>query len=407
LGDGKIRHVVIIVQENRTVDNLFQGLAGADTASYGLNSSVERIVLAPRPLASTQLDLNHEHKGFLTEYASGKMNGFDLEGCTGGGCMKDAAYSYVPRSQVQPYFRLAETYAFGDRMFQTNSGPSFPAHQYLIAGTSMIAPGSPWYAVGNPSSPQRGIPCSLPSTATVRLIEPLTGLENKTAYPCFDHPTLIDLLENAGLTWRYYEVGDSWKMMWDAPGAIAHIRNSPQYASNVVASPSQFLSDIQNGPLAAVTWIRPSAAASDHSGVTDGSGPAWVASVVDAIGHSSYWNWTAIFITWDDWGGWYDHVTPPRYNYYELGFRVPLIVVSPYAKRAYVSHVRHDFGSILKFAEEALGLPTLGYADARADDLSDCFDFSASPSAFQPIEGAMPQAYFRSRELSAVPPDDD
>lgn len=114
---------------------------------------------------------------------------------------------------------------------------------------------------------------------------------------------------------------------------------------------------------------------------------------MNAIGNSAYWSNTAILITWDDWGGWYDHVPPPSIvndgmgwgSGYVYGFRVPLIVVSPYAKAGYVSHVTHDFGSILKFIEQTFSLESLGYADSRADDLSDCFDFHQAPLSFHTI----------------------
>jgi phospholipase C len=118
---------------------------------------------------------------------------------------------------------------------------------------------------------------------------------------------------------------------------------------------------------------------------------------VNAIGESQFWNDTAIVVTWDDWGGWYDHVPPPQYNSYELSFRVPLIVISPYAKLHYVSHVQYEFGSILKFAEETFGLPSLGTTDARANDLSDCFDFSQPPTKFKPIPAQYPPNYFMTQ----------
>jgi phospholipase C len=141
--------------------------------------------------------------------------------------------------------------------------------------------------------------------------------------------------------------------------------------------------------------------------VTDGSGPSWVASVVNAVGESRYWDSTAIFLIWDDWGGWYDHVAPKVYDSYELGFRVPLIVISPYAKLGYVSHVPHEFGSILKFTEETFGLPSMGTTDARADDLSDCFNFSQSPTPFTPISAPLSPSYFLKQPVSSRPPDDD
>jgi phospholipase C len=129
------------------------------------------------------------------------------------------------------------------------------------------------------------------------------------------------------------------------------------------------LTDIAIGQLACVSWVIPTGQASDHPGITDGSGPSWVASVVNAIGNSQYWPNTAIIITWDDWGGWYDHVSPTItggpgvINSYEYGIRVPLIVVSPYAKPAYISHQVNDFGSILKFIEATFRPPILTTID--------------------------------------------
>ena len=132
-----------------------------------------------------------------------------------------------------------------------------------------------------------------------------------------------------------------------------------------------------------------------------------MAAVVNAIGKSAYWNDTAIFVTWDDWGGWYDHVTPPIYNAYELGFRVPLIVISPYAKNHYVSHPQHEFGSILKFTEKIFGLPSMHTTDERADDLFDCFDFSQPPRKFRKIPAPFPPKYFFENPPGGGPPDDD
>ena len=139
-----------------------------------------------------------------------------------------------------------------------------------------------------------------------------------------------------------------------------------------------------------------------------GLGPSWVASIVNAVGNSPYWANTAIFITWDDWGGWYDHVPPSSiYNSYEYGFRVPLVVVSQYAKRGYISHVDHDFGSILKFIEELYGLPSLGYADSRADDLSDCFASDRKKSAFHNIAAPYDSAYFLTDRTPPTDADTD
>ncbi|MBV9402744.1 MAG: hypothetical protein JO018_03350, partial [Candidatus Eremiobacteraeota bacterium] len=194
--------------------------------------------------------------------------------------------------------------------------------------------------------------------------------------------------------------------LWNAPDAISHLRFGADWGK-VIMPQTAIFNDIATGALPAVSWLIPSGASSDHALGTDGTGPSWVASVVNAIGNSKYWNSTAIFITWDDWGGWYDHVKPSQFNSYELSFRVPLIVISPYAKPAYISHVQHEFGSILHFTEEQFGLGSLGYTDSRADDLADCFNFNQAPLAFQPIQTALHAADFVQRPASDTPPDTD
>lgn len=407
-----IRHVVIIVQENRTLDNLFHGFRGADTAQYGVNTNGQRVPLRPQPLAAP-LFLTHDHTEFKTEYGNGKMDGFNLARTW---CKRYtppsqcpapdiAAYSYVPKADVLPYWSMAERYALADEMFQSNQGPSFPAHQYVVSGTSAISNTSLLKAASNPSKEGNGGGCGAPQGDFVLLIDQY-GNENQRARPCFDRTSLMKLANEAGLTWRYYgyTTGPS---IWNAPNAVKPIWLDPLYKRSDLRPPSRVLLDISHGFLADVTWVTPTRLESDHPGGNDGSGPSWVASVVDAIGESAFWDSTAIFVTWDDWGGWYDHVAPHIYNSYELGFRVPLIVISPYAKRAYVSHTQHEFGSILKFTEKIFDLPSLGTTDARADDLFDCFDFSSRPHPFDPIKAPYGASYFLRETLSPENPDDD
>ncbi|MBV8344761.1 MAG: hypothetical protein JO190_07180 [Candidatus Eremiobacteraeota bacterium] len=410
LGKGKIKHVVIIFQENRTPDDLFNGLPGADTKRFGLNSAGQHVKLQPVSLTA-KYDVDHEHRAFVVEYDNGLMDGFNLErsNCGHSQCTLKytRAYAYVPRTEVEPYFTMAEQYVFGDRMFQTNEGPSFPAHQYILSGTSTIRAGSSFRASENPYAANQTLTggCDSPKGSLVVLID-AGGGENSEAYPCFNRPALSDLVEAKSLTWRYY-LGNVAPGLWNGPDAIRHIRFGLEYAKNVVAPPAQVLKDVASGDLADVAWVTPTGKASDHAGNTNGSGPSWVASVVNAIGRSKYWDDTAIFVTWDDWGGWYDHVKPPQYNSYELGFRVPLIVVSAYARGGYISHKQHEFGSILKFTEEALGLGSLGTTDVRADDLSDCFNFARTPRKFKTIPAKLPASYFLNQPASNESPDDD
>jgi phospholipase C len=408
--NGAIQHVVVIFQENRTPDNLFQGLSGADIARSGVNSSGKKINLTPVALANNY-DLAHSHGAFLAMYNGGKMNGADRVKIT---CRENAKgcppsnpqFKYVKQSEVAPYFEMAQQYTFADRMFQTNQGPSFPAHQFIIAGTSAPSTDSDLFASENVREPDNQHPqagCTAPEDVFVPLIDPL-GDESQRQYPCFEHPTLMDLLDDQGITWRYYT--PTAGSIWTGPNSISHLRFGAGW-NNVILKPSQILTDIGKNQLAGVTWVIPTGASSDHAGGTDGSGPSWVASVVNAIGQSPYWGSTAILITWDDWGGWYDHVAPPIINSYEYGFRVPLIVVSPFAKQGYVSHVTHDFGSILKFIEVTFHLPSLGYADSLADDLSDCFDFQGKPGRFQFIRAPLDAEFFLNDHRPAVDPDNE
>ncbi len=145
-----------------------------------------------------------------------------------------------------------------------------------------------------------------------------------------------------------------------------------------------------------VSWVTPSCANSDHAGCGSKTGPSWVASLVNAIGKSQYWKSTAIFIFWDDYGGWYDDAAPQLVDYDGLGLRIPLLIVSPYAKHGYVSHVHYENGSILKFIEDQFGLPRLAASDTRANSPElDAFDFNQPPRPFSPIAAPLDERYFR------------
>jgi phospholipase C len=434
---GKIEHVLILFQENRTPDNLFQDpaliAAGADISGNGVNSSGQTVPLSPESLG-VSYDLSHAHSAFVAQYDGGKMDGSDLVPviCYVAPCPANPWFFYVNPSEVQPYFQMAERYTFGDRMFQTNEGPSYPAHQFIISGTSAPTATSNLFVAENPNNTVRGevsAGCAASPTAFVYLIDP-SGNENTTAYPCTDHPTLTDQLDAKNISWKYYTPGPN--SIWTGPNAIEHMcgpNATPPNATACVgsdwvnhvvlytqANPAPILNDIANSQLPAVSWVIPAGKNSDHAGTaTNTGGPSWVASIVNAIGNSTYWANTAIIVTWDDWGGWYDHVPPPKViddgsswgSGYVYGFRVPLLVISPYAKAAYISHVNHDFGSILRFTEETFGLAPVGYADLYSDDLSDCFDMNQTPLVFQTINAPLSATHFLMDRTPPGDPDDD
>jgi phospholipase C len=440
---SQIQHVVIIFQENRTPDNLFHDQklinAGADIASSGVNSEGQTIQFGQIDLGTAGInpdyyDLSHAHSAFvdmcdLNTSGVCAMDGADLipvtcqKGVTG--CAPaNPQFMYVNPADVQPYFTMAEQYTFADRMFQTNQGPSFPAHQFILSGTSAPTATSNLFDAENPTGGGAGAAgCTAPPAETVAMIDP-AGSESTTMYPCFEHATLTDLLDAAKVTWRYY--APSAGSIWTAPNAIQHMcgpnatppnatacvgsdwtGTEPKVVLNQTQSNAQILTDIASNQLAQVSWVIPDGQDSDHALSNNGCGPSWVTSVVNAIGNSQYWANTVIIITWDDWGGWYDHVAPQILNSYEYGFRVPMIVVSPYAKPAYISHVTHDFGSILKFIETTFNLPSLGYADAPADDLSDIFNFTQPAIEFQTIPPPSDTAQCLSDPSPATDPDDD
>jgi phospholipase C len=396
LGSTAIAHVVVIVQENRSFDNLFHGFPGADSATFG-HSHHGDVPLVPVDLASSS-DIQHLHVTFQEEFDGGKMDGFDVAGVISppehpAPRGNDYPYGYVSASQIGPYWQLASQYVLADRAFESNAGPSFPAHQYLIAGQSDHVPDGP-----------DAVPwgCDSPPGATEAQLDSAGGLV-PGPFPCFSYATLGNELDAKGLDWRYYTpaLGQAGGI-FNAFDAIRNIRYGPDWATKVLSPETRVLDDIAAGYLAPVTWVVPNAPNSDHSGTRSTTGPQWVASVVNAVGASRFWSSTAIFILWDDWGGWFDHVAPPQYDVMGPGFRIPLIVVSPWAKHGYVSHVQHEVTSIAKFIEDDFDLPSLGTADARADNLIDCFDFSQTPGPFRPVSEAMRGGGF-SRQPPAPP----
>jgi phospholipase C len=351
-------------------------------------------------------DNGHSFRDFTLAYDSGKMDGFDLEKSKplpGFTAPPYQQYSYVPQSETKAYWNMASQYVLADRMFASNLDSSFAAHQYLIAGQA-------GRAVNNPSNPIWG--CDAPAGTWVGTLN-----SNRTygpsVYPCFTYPTLADQLDAGNIFWRYYapsiKTTGRYHATWSPFDAISPIRNGPDWTAHVISPETRIFQDLSSGYMAPVTWISPSLANSDHSSSLSTAGPAWVASIVNAIGASKFWNTTAILITWDDWGGWYDHVAPPQLDYDGLGMRVPLIVISPYAKQGYVSHLRYEFGSLLQFVETWHALKPLATSDTRATSLNrDCFNFTATPRPFVPIQTTLKPRDFieRSRDAGASPDDD-
>lgn len=409
---GKITHVVIVIQENRTFDNLFNGYPGADTVQQGLDHNGNTVTLQPTSFAAPE-DPSHSYQSLFQEYDNGKMDGFDLDPVSltvlgGSGAPPDFVYGYVPQSETTIYWQLAKQYAISDRMFSSQLAPSFPGHLYLIGGQSARVVGDPtdWNPMVN-----FVWGCDSPSGSTVDTLNAQNQVVTNGGSPCLDFKTLGDLADTAHVSWKYYS---GWTDGFDLDGqvsaydAISHIRYGSDWSTHVPQTwdrEFQFFDDVNSGSLPAISWLTPPALSSDHAGTLNTSGPDWVGNVVNAIEQSPYASNTAIIVTWDDSGGWYDHVAPPSFNGLDYGFRVPIIVISPYTKSNYVSHLTHDYGSILHFVEDAFNLGTLGTVDANADDLSDMFDFTAMRafSLHLPVKRSLQQL----RAMKSTRPVDD
>jgi phospholipase C len=420
---GPIQHVVVIIQENRSLDNLFQAYPGANTQSFGFNSKGQQLALTQTSIA-TGWDILHRFTQATAaiDYKKGEaMDGFDLETCIGGKkcpTAYDPAYTFVQQSDTLKYWQMAQSYVLADNFYASDLDSSFEGHQYLIAGQAETTWGIPtkgglWGCDGGPTDT-----VDLLNTST----KPATTTTKKMQV-CFDPPvtqsldeTIGDELDAAALPWRYYApaIHTNPGYIWSAYDAINHIRNGADWTNgDIVNPPKKFITDVAAGKLAAVTYITPELANSDHPGNGSKTGPAWVASLVDAVGKSKFWNSTVIFITWDDWGGFYDHAPPPLLDYDGLGIRVPLVAISPYAlapqgSTYQVAHTQYEFGSILKFIETTFGLPALAASDSRANNFgSDVFNFNQAPRAFKPFASKQDAQFFLRQAPSGLPPDTD
>ncbi|GAC1406961.1 MAG: alkaline phosphatase family protein [Candidatus Velthaea sp.] len=408
-----IKHVVIIVMENRSFDNMFRGFPGADTVLAGRGHTGAVIPLAPAPYEGN-CDPDHSHEAWVKDYNGGRMNGFDTTPatCVGPSIGSSAAhypYGYLPYAEVKPYWDLASQFGVADRMFASQSGPSYPGHMYIVAGTS-------GNQTDDPSDPLVW-GCDAKRGTTVPYLGP-NGQIAGTQFPClYQQATMGNLLDQHHIPWAYYSnnlsytaTGQEYDISTQPYDAFARIRFGPDWQNDIISKQgvAREFADIENGTLPPVAWFNPPVIASDHPQVTTNFGPDYVASVANALATSpaGYWRDTALFVTWDDPGGWYDHVAPPQLDRNGLGFRVPLIVASRFAKRHYVSHVRHEYASLLKFIEFNWNLPGLGTTDARADALLDLFDFSAAnanrPASLIPgVHAGIDARYF----MTSVPLD--
>jgi phospholipase C len=434
---GVIKHVVVIVQENRTFDNLFGGYVNASPlgpqAYPHANSTYPTEIV--KYLQATNIDdgsgdNTHDSYACLNQTLPGQAPRFSAQRwiavskhAIGPAPCSDTSknysyFRYVPQVQRQVYWEIARTYALGDRFFAATSSASFPPHQFIVAGDVFFsAPGISLHHVSDqPSNFPQGC-FNHPASATV----PVVGPNVFSQYPsvkgqyggCYPRTTYGDRLDAKNVSWIHYTTNlptpppqprsasatptlppihafngftniQAWYKQ-TAPLPTEHFRPTTQILTDA-AAPS---------PLPGFLWVKPPCIKqSDHPGAHGHNGQNWVGSVINAIGNSPNWNSTAIFVIWDDWGGFYDHVVPPlppdpHQRLLGRGVRIPFLVISPYlAKPGGVVSTEGHPGSIMRFANDLYGLDWLTEFDAQAPDLAGWFDFTKPPRPFVPIAGA-------------------
>lgn len=374
LASKKIEHVIIVMQENRSFDSYFGTYPGADgiPMSGGTpevcipNPKIGECVKPFHDPADQNVGGAHGAGDALRDIDGGKMDGFirsafvnPTEGCVrvpSYDCTADEqrpdVVGYKTAADIPNYWAYARNFVLQDRLFSSVAGPSLPNHLFLVSGWSARCK--------NERDPMS---CITEDNDTDKLDPDRPG----TSY---DMPwtDLTYLFRKAGISWRYFvskgyesdcdnhpdrcvtrKPGPGTPMLWNPLPEFKTVHQAGQLGH--IQTMSRFWDSVGTGKLPDVTWIVPSEPESEHPAARVSIGQAFVTNVVNHVMRSSLWKSTAIFVTWDEWGGFYDHVVPPVMNGQRLGIRVPGIVISPYAKRGHVDHQTASFDSYVKFVE--------------------------------------------------------
>ena len=365
-----IKHIVYIVKENHSFDNLFARFPGADGTKYAMVGK-RRVKIGSLP-DHLPFDIAHGGNAAPTAVNDGHMNHFyRLAGAKQfGHDYADAAYK---KSQIPNYWAYASHFALADHFFSTIMGPSYPNHLVTIGNQSAGA-------IDNPHGQSiRSWGCDAGTGSTVA-VRSSSGKITHPA-PCFNFTTLADEANKAGVSWRYYSAPyGTFGYVWAAYDSIKHIRYSKYWAQANIPD-TQFISDVSHGKLADITWLTTDLATSDHPPASMCDGENWTVQQINAIMQSKFWKSTAIVLTWDDFGGFYDHVAPPVVNNIGFGPRVPTIVISPYSQPHSINHTTYDFSSLNQFTEDAFHLQHLPMYDPKIPSISGMFDFHQAPMA--------------------------
>jgi phospholipase C len=367
-GMQQIEHIVIIVKENHSFDNYFGTFPGANGATSGTISTGQVVQLGQTP--DSPPDIDHSYQGAVEAIDGGKMDRFNLlKNANVNGDL--ASYTQFNATDLANYFSYASSFVLGDAFFSSLKGPSFPNHLYTVAAQS-------GWAIGNPPAKYHSWGCDAPLDSAVQIMSD-DGEEFEDVYPCFDFQTLADTLEQNSISWKYYAPTQGQPgYVWTILDAIRHIRLSPLWQANVVPT-AQFAQDAASGQLPAVSWLIADFPESEHPPASTCGGQNWTVAQLNALMQGPDWASSAVFLTWDDFGGFYDHVAPPVADVYGYGPRVPLLIISPWVKPGYITHTTLEFSSILKFVEERFNLPALTERDQDANDFIDSFNFFQTP----------------------------
>ncbi len=380
-GIHKIRHVVVVMQENRSFDSYFGTYPGAD--GIPMKDGVPTVCV-PDPVSGACVkpyhDSNnrngggpHQHIDAVRDINNGKMDGFIRQerrgqrrhcrstqdpACTDrtGRAPVPDVMGYHDRRELPNYWAYADNFVLQDHMFQPNTSWSLPSHLFMVSG---------WSA----KCARKGRPLSC-RTVLENPGAPPGGPQNPTgAIPHYDWTDLTYLLHKRHVSWRYYVASGGepdcradtmfcksipqnamTPGIWNPLPWFTTVRKNRQLAN--VAPFRDFVRAARAGKLPAVSWVNPSQAVSEHPPGRIKRGQAYVTGIVNTVMRSPDWSSTAIFVSWDDWGGFYDHVRPPRVDASGYGLRVPGLVISPYARRGYVDHQVLSFDAYLKFIED-------------------------------------------------------
>jgi phospholipase C len=387
----KIEHVVFIVKENRTFDHMFGRFPGADGATTGV--MCDGTVVPLERAATDSRGAEHSFVAGIVAINGGRMNCFDR--IRGAGPRGDQPYVQYRPDQIANYWAMAERFVLADRFFSSIYGPTWVEHLWIVASQSdrmvdnergVLGGGGEDGIVGGYCEDPTEWLYSFPKLTREQereifdLQEAGDGHAIAERYfverwPCTDIRTLPDRLEEAGISWRYYTTDSPY---YQALKAIRHIRFGPMWRN--VVSPDGFEADALAGRLPAVSWLIPPTPVSDHPGYGDMcAGENWTVRIMNAIQRGPDWDSTAVVLTWDDFGGFYDHVPPPHVDVYGMGPRVPAIIAGPYVRSGTIYSEVAEFSSVLRFIETIFDVRPLTARDRDAVDLLGAFDFRQEP----------------------------